>query len=85
MTTTFDADKEIDALVDKLAEQLKTRLHKIVERSEKQALRQFQASQRESGKKGKGTTTKTKTKAPAKKTSRRSDSDESESESGSDS
>ncbi len=62
----FNVDSEIDQLVDKLAEQLKARLKKIVEKSEKQMLRQYIASQKELAKVksagGKVVTKKTSTK-----------------------
>jgi hypothetical protein len=46
----FSIDDEIDKLVDKLADQLKIRLKKSVMRSEKQVLRQYIASQKETAK-----------------------------------
>lgn len=48
-------DDEIDKAVDKFAEQLKIRLKKIVVRSEKQILRQYIASQKETAKASKTT------------------------------
>lgn len=43
----FSIDEEIDAAVDKLAEQLKARLKKLVVRSEKIVLKQYIATQKE--------------------------------------
>lgn len=46
----FNIDDEIDKTVDKIADQLKSRLKKLVIRSEKQVLRQYIASQKETTK-----------------------------------
>jgi hypothetical protein len=46
----FDIDIEIDKLVDKLCEQFKSRLKKLVVRSEKKVLRDYIASQKSSTK-----------------------------------
>jgi hypothetical protein len=43
----FSIEEEIDAVVDKMAEQLKVRLKKLVNRSEKIVLKQYIASQKE--------------------------------------
>lgn len=48
--SNFNIDDEIDKTVDKIAEQLKSRLKKLVIRSEKQVLRQYIASQKETTK-----------------------------------
>ena len=48
--STFNIDEEIDKLVDKFSDQLRSRLKKMVERSEKQVLRQYMASQKETSK-----------------------------------
>ena len=45
--SNFKIDDEIDIVVDKLAEQLKSRLKKLVLRSEKTILKQYIASQKE--------------------------------------
>lgn len=42
----FNIDEEIDATIDKFAEQLKFKLKKMVERSEKQVLKQYINSQK---------------------------------------
>jgi len=44
--SNFNIDDEIDRAVDKMADQLKARLKKLVVRSEKQVLRQYIASQK---------------------------------------
>lgn len=44
--STFNIDEEIDKLIDKFSDQIRTRLKKMVERSEKQVLRQYIASQK---------------------------------------
>lgn len=43
---TFDIDSEIDKLVEKFSDELKTRLKKIVSRSEKLLLKQYITSQK---------------------------------------
>jgi len=53
--STFHIDNEIDNLVDKLTDQFKTRLKKIVRRSEKLILKQYIASQRETMRATRGT------------------------------
>lgn len=45
--SNFDIDEEIDKVIDKITDQLKIRLKKLVVRSEKQVLRQYMASQKE--------------------------------------
>jgi len=57
--SNFDIDEEIDKAVDKLADQLKTRLKKLVVRSEKQVLRQYIASQKETARAAKTKTSTT--------------------------
>ena len=74
--STFHIDGEIDKLVDKLTEQFKTRLKKLVIRSEKLVLKQYIASQKETMRAARGTRSKpllkpksnprTRTKAVAK-------------------
>lgn len=49
--SNFNVEEEIDAAVDKVAEQLKARLKKMVERSEKLVLKQYIASQKETSRK----------------------------------
>lgn len=51
--SNFNIDDEIDKTIDKIIEQLKFRLKKLVVRSEKQILRQYIASQKETTKVGK--------------------------------
>ena len=53
--STFQIDDEIDKLVDKLTEQFKTRLKKLVTRSEKLVLKQYIASQKETMRAARGT------------------------------
>jgi hypothetical protein len=53
--STFQIDDEIDKLVDKLTEQFKTRLRKLVTRSEKLVLKQYIASQNETTRVARGT------------------------------
>ncbi len=48
--SNFNIDDEIDKAIDKIAEQLKSRLKKLIMRSEKQVLRQYIASQKETAK-----------------------------------
>ena len=79
MSSNFDIDREIDALVDKLAEQLKTRLHRLVERSEKQVLKQYQATMKNKQQQGKAK----KVPATSKRQTKRASSDLSDSETGS--
>ena len=50
MSTDFQIDQEIDKIVDKLAVDLKTKLKKVVIRSEKLMLKQYIASQKETTK-----------------------------------
>ena len=45
--STFEIDTEIDKLVDKLTDQFKTKLKKLIARSEKLVLKQYIASQKE--------------------------------------
>jgi hypothetical protein len=45
--STFEIDHEIDRLVDKFAEDLKARLKKVVIRSEKQMIKEYIASQKQ--------------------------------------
>ena len=47
MSTDFQIDQEIDKIVDKLAFDLKTKLKKVVIRSEKLMLKQYIASQKD--------------------------------------
>ena len=47
MSTDFQIDQEIDKIVDKLAVDLKTKLKKVVIRSEKLILKQYIASQKD--------------------------------------
>ena len=47
MSTDFQIDQEIDKIVDKLALDLKTKLKKVVIRSEKMMLKQYIASQKD--------------------------------------
>lgn len=47
MSTDFQIDQEIDKIVDKLALDLKTKLKKVVIRSEKLMLKQYIASQKD--------------------------------------
>ena len=49
--SNFNIEEEINAAVDKVAEQLKGRLIKMVERSEKLMLKQYIASQKETTRK----------------------------------
>ena len=67
----FDIDQEIDALIDKVAEQLKMRLKKMVERNQKLVLKQYIASQKETSRKD---TKPSTTKAPMLTSGRNSDS-----------
>jgi ribosomal protein L4 len=53
--SNFNIDDEINKAVDKIADQLKTRLKKMVVRSEKQVLRQYIASQKETARAAKHT------------------------------
>lgn len=46
---TFDIDSEIDRLVEKFSEELRTRLKKVVARSEKLVLKQYISSQKTTG------------------------------------
>jgi hypothetical protein len=48
--SNFDINVEIDKIVDKIALQLKTRMKAMVLRSEKQVLRQYIASQKDTTK-----------------------------------
>lgn len=50
MSTAFNINDEIDKIVDKMAVQLKSRLKSIVVRGEKQILRQYMASQKDTAK-----------------------------------
>lgn len=50
----LNIDEEIDNTIDKMAEALKVRIKKLVERSEKQMLKQYIASQKETGRLTKG-------------------------------
>jgi hypothetical protein len=45
--SNFNIDDEVDKLIDKLVDQFKSRLKKLIVRSEKQVLRQYIASQKE--------------------------------------
>jgi hypothetical protein len=45
--TTFEIDKEIDIIVNKLAEDLKIKLKKAIIKSEKQVLKQYIISQKQ--------------------------------------
>ena len=45
--SNFDIDEEIDKIVDKLSEQLKSRIKTMVERSQKQLIKQYIASQKD--------------------------------------
>jgi hypothetical protein len=47
MSTDFQVDREIDKIVDKLSVDLKTKLKKIVIRSEKMMIKQYIASQKD--------------------------------------
>lgn len=49
--SNFNIEEEIDAAVDKVAEQLKARLKKMVERSEKLVIKQYITSQKETSRK----------------------------------
>ena len=53
--SNFDINEEIDKLVDKLASKLKTQLKSAVAKSEKQILRQYIASQKDTAKSIKST------------------------------
>lgn len=53
--SSFEIDDEIDKLVDKLTDQFRTRLKKLVARSEKLVLRQYIASQKETARVTRGT------------------------------
>jgi hypothetical protein len=59
--TTFLIDEEIDKLIDRLSEQLRSRLKKLVDRSERLVLKQYIASQKETAR-----VSKIKTVAPGK-------------------
>lgn len=48
--SNFNINDEIDKIVDKIADQLKARLKSIVVRGEKQVLRQYMASQKDTAK-----------------------------------
>lgn len=61
--STFHMDEEIDKLVDKLTEQFKTRLKKLVTRNEKLVLKQYIASQKETMRVARGTRSKSKPKS----------------------
>jgi hypothetical protein len=50
MSTLFQIDEEIDRLVEKFSEQLRDKIKKAVIRSEKIVLKQYIASQKETGK-----------------------------------
>jgi maltodextrin utilization protein YvdJ len=70
---TFKIDREIDKLIDKLTDQFKTRLKKLVTRSEKLVLKQYIASQKETMRVARCTlkhATKPKVKPKQKKSSR---------------
>lgn len=69
--SNFNIDDEIDKCVDKLVDQLKIRLKKMVVRSEKQVLRQYIASQKETAKAAKSSRGRAVQKAPAKKAPKR--------------
>lgn len=58
MSGKFDINREIEECVDKMCDQLKTRLKKMVDRSEKQAIRNYAAAQKAAGGNSKGKTTK---------------------------
>lgn len=45
--SNFSIDDEVDKLIDKLVDQFKSKLKKLIVRSEKQVLRQYIASQKE--------------------------------------
>lgn len=47
MSTDFQIDQEIDKIVDKITLDLKTKLKKVVIRSEKMMLKQYIASQKD--------------------------------------
>lgn len=64
--STFNIDKEVDNLVDKLTEQFKMRLKKLITRSEKLVLKQYIASQKETMRVTRGTRSKPKSKPKAK-------------------
>jgi len=53
--SNFDINEEIDKLVDKLASKLKTQLKSAVVKSEKQMLKQYIASQKDTSKSIKST------------------------------
>lgn len=57
-----DIEEEINVLIDKVSEQLKTRIKKIVERNQKLTLKQYIASQKETRK---DTNKLSSTKAPS--------------------
>lgn len=48
--SNFNVDNEVDLLVDKLVEQFKTKLKKLIIKDEKQVLRQYIMSQKETTK-----------------------------------
>ena len=71
--STFQIDSEIDKLIDKLTDQFKTRLKKLVTRSEKLVLKQYIASQKETMRVARGThkhATKPKVKTKTKTATR---------------
>lgn len=49
MSEKFNIDNEIDVIFDKFTEQMKSRLKKLVEKSNKTVLKQYIASQKETG------------------------------------
>ena len=64
--STFNIDEEVDNLVDKLTEQFKMRLKKLITRSEKLVLKQYIASQKETMRVTRGTKSKPKSKPKAR-------------------
>ena len=64
--STFNIVKEVDNLVDKLTEQFKMRLKKLITRSEKLILKQYIASQKETMRVTRGTKSKPKSKPKAR-------------------
>ena len=67
--STFNVDAEVDKIVDSLTTDLRSRLKKLIMRSEKLVLRQYIASQKETVRVTKGTrSTRKKTKSSSVRT-----------------
>lgn len=60
--TTFDSDAEIDNMINKFSEQLKNRIKSIVSKAEKQAVKNYIATQKENTKATKKTATTSSSK-----------------------